>query len=365
MTNLLLLWALASTQAFVEIEVLKGVEAVPNQVVSFQEIQGGNLLNQESKRTNSRGRVRFDIPSSETPKRFVASTLFDNETYFSPVISSESQENLNFPLQVFEARASQEGLVIKNLSIAARYLNQQLIIEESYTVENRSSYLLRGLPLPEGPSLFQIQVPEGIFRWMPLFGFAQNDFRADGNTLHISKPLQPGEHFFAYSYVVDNPHIEFELSRDFDIPIESVELSTNSQEMGFDWFGQALPTASSKFYRNEWLQLYEAPAPSSGSLQLQLTGLPWNIPWSWWLPLIGLGLFLAISFLAQSQMRGNLRQSSLNRQEFLAELNKLEFLRSQRLIDQKEYRSRKISTLQKLVPLYLSGNNDKDVASGS
>lgn len=348
----------------IEFQVLSNKDPLPGQDVQLQRLVGGQLSFVASGVSGETGRIRFEIEQEENlAARYFATTSYQGQNFYSPAVVPEQFQAGPFPLQVFRPKASSEGLFIKELQKSFRVVGKQLIVEESLLVSNPTDYLLTGERTPEGREVFRIPVPRGIFNWFRLYGLDDN-FRIDGNDLVITKALSPGDHFFSYGYRVVEPRIRFDASRDFRLPIERLRVSVNHSRMKINSDFELLSQGRS-FYRNEWVQNYQVQTPPSftGRLSLSVSGLSWNIPLSWWLPLFGLLLCILFAVGAQNFIRTRLTDDRRSLEPLLQELNDLDRLLEEKMIDRREYRSRRFQILQKLVPLYLSRDslNESDV----
>lgn len=353
--------------ASLSFQVLEANKELPDQDIRLQVLEDGALQFVQSGKTNSRGEVVFNFKeTTNNQARYIASTSFEGRQFFSKPISLLAPPQDFHRLQVYKTQASSEGLRIQNFQMSARYVDTQLVVEESFTILNPTNFLLTGTKTPEGAEVFRLPLPSHIFNWNRLYGLNDN-FRVDGKELVVATPLAPGEHYFGYAYRIVAPKLSADVTRDFYLPIDSISISTNSPKIRLS-LPFSLVEGPPKFYRQEWYQTYEAQMPQSwtGPLELKIKGLPLNVPFSWWLPFIGVLVFLSLAFSAQLGIKTELRRTSQSIEPLLQSLRDLDTLLDRKVIDRAEFRNRRLQILQKLVPLYLSRDKlSEDVGTQS
>jgi hypothetical protein len=340
----------------VEFEVRIGKDLKPNHLVRLISVVNGEAQNLKEARTNSKGRVRFDLPKN-AGDAFVGLIFVGDEPYYSAVLNPTSPPRSLVLIQGFEASNDKSKLSMIDLSFAFLLReDEQLEIEESFVVRNAGQTAVQS----SGPKdeIFRLTLPSQVFNFRYGQGFDQQNTRVEGNDLIFTGQLPPGDHFFSMNYEIDESRFSYEMKKAYSLPISRVDAFLNQERLRLPGFTKS---ADKKFYAGRWGQTWtkELPKPQK-EFSVKVGGLPARIPWTWWLPYVCLFFFLSI-LLVVKKLRPSIESSkTFADQEKAALLDRLIRLRRQKekaLISSKEYENKRLSLLEQLVPHYSQEND--------
>ncbi|MGA0162631.1 MAG: hypothetical protein ACO3LE_00070 [Bdellovibrionota bacterium] len=297
-------------------------------------------------KTNAKGVVRFEVDAETNPFVF-AGTVYEDVAYLSPAVSTKSKPTQPHRFEVYPSTLSKESLEIFDASIYFEVRGKDLIVHQSFWVKNSSGSSVRSA---ENDAVFSFMVPNSAFDFRYGEGFQRGEVENQGNSVLIKRPLYPGDSYFSFQYSVDSPRWSLELAQSFSLPVRNLSLLSNSSNIRFN--DPKIESSFEKFYAGELRRVYLSK-PDSSEFTVQLSGLPLNIPWTWWFPL-ALSIALLFSLLIP-QNESKRTEASKDFKDLIEEWTYLHRLYESSSLDEKTYRLRKLDLVEQLLPFF-----DKD-----
>ncbi len=347
----MILWSLGLLIFAAELEVNAkiGNQALKGQKLRLVELSQGDAEPVLDVTSSDQGKARFKF-NPKNDRAYVVFTLYEGEPYSTEIVPGSKLPQKALVLQVYERTESLEDLSIENVSFAIRSVEGRLEIEESFNVLNSGSKTVASTPGPKAEVL-RLRLPKKIFNLRYGQGFDEEHTRVEGNDLIITKSVRPGSHYFSLNYEIDQPRISVEFDRSFSRPVNSVEVFLNEEALKLS--GLEFVTTGEKFYSAEMGRVFTAQLkPPATEFSFKVSGLPANIPWTWWLPYVLLAVYL-IALMSVKSLKAP--QSSLieqKKRDLLMELKQIQILREKNLMDTREYEHKKLLILEQLVPHY-------------
>jgi hypothetical protein len=201
----------------VEFEVRIGKDLKPNHLVRLISVVNGEAQNLKEARTNSKGRVRFDLPKN-AGDAFVGLIFVGDAPYYSAVLNPTSPPKSLVLIQGFEASNDKSMLSMIDLSFAFLLReDEQLEIEESFVVRNAGQTAVESTGAKD--EIFRLTLPSQVFNFRYGQGFDQQNTRVEGNDLIFTGQLAPGDHFFSMNYEIDESRFSYEMKKAYSLPI--------------------------------------------------------------------------------------------------------------------------------------------------
>lgn len=304
-------------------------------------------------KTNSKGIATIKADFSDND-RIAAYTEFEGLSYFSDLYPASQLPKSGLKIKVFYSKASDPAVVVSEFQMLLKRNEAMLDVEESFVIDNPTQSTIVGeKEHPEdAPEIFRFSIPKSAFNLSYGQGFRRGEVQIDGNDIVVQSPLMPGKSYYSIYYSIDRPHHSASLERKFSLPIDRIELALNDSRMKIN--SPAVASNGLRLFDNQNLYLFTSPGVRDGMFTVEVSGLPWNIPLSWWLPF---ALFICALILLQ--FGGGLKEVSTEskadeteRKKLLLELKKLERLDESKMISKSEYFERKLKILQKISHFY-------------
>ena len=338
------------TSAPIDVIAKVGKKPLAGQLLRLVEVVQGKADGIREERTNAQGKARFEFVTRKgsTENAYVIVTFVDGEAYTTAVFNVARLPKAPLLLQAYEKSHDVSALSISSVSYAFKLSEAgQLEIEEGFTVENPTDKTIS----TEDPKaeILKLDLPAQVFNFRYGEGFSEDTTHVDGNQIVVSTTFRPGSHYFSMNYEIDKARYSYSFKKSFSFPIQRVEAFLNDDALELPDFNTE---EVKKFYQESWGRLLYKDINGAKSFSLKLTGLPLNIPWSWWMPfilLIGLGLGLMSLNRIRSQENAGIPQ---NKRDLLLALRSLRQVRGKNLISPKEYENKKLMLLELLVPHY-------------
>lgn len=344
--------SLILTSRNVSVEISSPDKKIQNQEVVLIKLE------QEPKpignaKTNSKGvaKIQADFNDSD---RIAAYTEFEGLSYFSDLFPASQLPKTGLKIEVFYSKASDPAVIVSEFQMLLKRNEAMLDIEESFVIDNPTQSTIVGQKEhPEdAPEIFRFSIPKSAFNLSYGQGFRRGEVQIDGNDIVVQSPLMPGKSYYSIYYSIDRPHYSASLERKFSLPVGRIELALNDPRMKIN--SPAVESNGRRLFDNQNLYLFTSAGVDDGTFTIEVSGLPWNIPLSWWLPFA-----LFICALVLLQFGGALKEVSTesktdeaDRKKLLLELKKLERLDESKMISKSEYFERKLKLLQKISHFY-------------
>lgn len=327
-----------------------GDKPLAGQLLRLVEVVQGKADGVKEERTNAQGKARFDftIKKGSEESAYVVVTFVDGEAYTTGVFNSARLPKVPLVLQTFENSNEVSKLSISSVSYAFK-LNEanQLEVEESFTVENPTQKTISSSD-PK-VAILKLDLPAQVFNFRYGDGFSEDTTQVEGNQIVVSTNFRPGSHYFSMNYEIDKARLSYSFKKNYSLPVQRVEAFLNHESLGLPGFNEE---ADRKFYQETWGRLFFKDLKGEKSFSLKLTGLPLNVPWSWWMPFVLL-ICLGIGVLALNRIRNQeSSETPQNKRDLLMALKSLKQVRAKNLISTKEYENKKLMLLELLVPHY-------------
>jgi len=338
------------TGAQIEVIAKVGDQPLGGQLLRLVQVVQGEADGLKEVRTNPAGKARFDFQAKKASEdsAYVVITFVDGEVYSTSVFSSASPPKTPLLLQTFKSSNEIAALRISSVAYAFKQSDEgKLQVEESFTVENPTQNTIS----PEDPkvSTFKLDLPAQVFNFSYGAGFSEDTTKVEGNQIAVSTRLRPGSHYFSMTYEIDKARHSYSFKKNYSLPVDRVEAFLNHPSLGLPGF---IAEKEQKFYQGGWGRLFYQPLEGQKTFSLKLTGLPLNIPWSWWMPFVILTL-LGLGALGLKRIPSQETNSiPEDKKDLLAAVKSLRKLRGKNLISPKEYENKKLMLLELLVPHY-------------
>ncbi|TVQ77672.1 MAG: hypothetical protein EA369_08795 [Bradymonadales bacterium] len=338
---------IVSTQPL-EVLVERGDQPLADQTVQLFGIQAGQSRKLMEGTTDRSGVLRFNLADAELDG-LAAVVEYEGVTYFSELKIPAAAFSGGLRVKVFPHRAGVEGLRILRNSFSFEWRGSELFVLESFEIENSSSYTLTGKGEEPQRHILRFRLPRSAFNRRLAQGFSAGSVGSDGPETLLLQALAPGRHYFSIQYQIDRPRLSTLLGSRYSLPVDRLEVLL-PEEMNWSLSELDFVSEGRKFFGGQWQEIFRVDSPEPG-YRFRLSGLPLLMPWTWWLPLVSLGLLFIFSFLFTGPGVSNTLGP---KDELLKQLDRLEKLRERALIGLVEYQERRLKLFQRLIPIYES-----------
>lgn len=303
-------------------------------------LDNGQEVFSEEIQTDRAGKAKWNFKPSKR-LQVVTSLTVDGLQYFGfSAIEPETTVVSPVVIQAFRRSSDPAGLFLREVRTSYEPLRSGIQVQQEWVFEN----IARTVFAPkQGEFTFQFEFPAQAFA--PEWGasFDLNSIQNEGRMFRVFQPLTPGFHHFSVTYaLVMNNRVET-IAQTFIPKPEALRFSTQGVEI----LSPTLQILSQKPFGRGLETLFKPIAPSNeGLLQVEL-----KRPASWlthvWAPWVVLLLALLIAAYFRRKNTPKVNPSG----RALQQLRDLERLKSQLLIGDAEYESRRLLAIEELVTL--------------
>ncbi|MGA2066265.1 MAG: carboxypeptidase-like regulatory domain-containing protein [Thermoguttaceae bacterium] len=196
---------------------------------------GGRYVPFRRCRSDARGHFRFDNLPVGSRYHYRIGANRDEVEYPGPrIVLTEAQSDVAVELDVCDAVARPNPLVLRNLEIVIVPEPGALRVTESLLIENPSSTCYVGEPLSGGgdPVTLALAIPAGFERITFREEFYGRHSAMAGHRVATGIPWPPGRREVQYAYVLPNDRVCRRWERPLDLPCYRVRLSVRTSQTG-------------------------------------------------------------------------------------------------------------------------------------
>lgn len=334
------LFALISAQNL-QVRVISPGGPVPNQEVEVVTFTGADSRNSATVKTNAAGIANIKVPDSERVSAG-AKTLYQDVSYFSDLAQSPFKKPLE--IKVFPTTKDLKNLKIQEVRLLLSVADNKLKVEQEFILQNAGQKTI--MPAGEKSPTFQFNLPASSFDLQFGMGFTQQETQVASNEIQIYSPLNPGLTRLTFTYGLEPSRASATLAQKVSAPIDSVSLIYLPDSLKVS--GLDFQEGPQKWFQNTWVKTYSADSIQKNELNLKISGLPWDIPFSKWFPFVAFCIF-AVSAILLSRSTQRFSDEGVAKKEILQELDFLESSRKKDFISERQYQLRRLAALEKLL----------------
>ncbi len=334
------LWANPKTQ---QVRISVGGKPLANQELELIKLDDSGQLTETLKRnSNAQGIATFSL--SKADSTMVARTNYQGVTYFSEMF----RVGYPLPLEIYAHPSTRDDVNLKvedsRLFISA--VEEGIVVSQQFIVINPSNKTFLGKGEGQKAETFRFSIPSSAFDLERGAGIDADSARIENNDIILSTPLIPGRTLFALSYKMEKKRGSVSFKQKLSAPTDQISMGIANSEVRPSFASEA--TLSSKYFDGDLIATYEMIFPKPVSeLDFRISGLPLQIRFSHWIPLM-MFVILLIAVILLSRRRLTPTSSGFNRKDLLEELKALETIKTQRLIEDSEYQLRRLLLIEKL-----------------
>jgi|GEM_PF-4324109 len=305
-----------------------------------------------SKISDSKGMTRFRV-ENQKDHTLVVVTSYKGLTYFSDLFSGNQVPKAVLPIVVYPTKEADKRVHVRELNLSFEQRGALLNVDESFVIDNPTHFSIVGKKMEDSDKneVFRFGLPNSAYALRYGTGFQREAVSFDGYDVVITGPLAPGRNYFSLHYSVDKPRLRLKVPVHFSLPISKVEISTNKAALRPT--GLNFKSAGKKLFENQDIYLFQADANHEKSFSLKISGLPLNVPFTWWLPLFSLLILALTLFVPRKLHLSSVVPPSANeKKKLLSDLRLLERMRKREMITSSEYQMKRLRLIQRLSAYY-------------
>jgi hypothetical protein len=274
----------------------------------------------------------------------VARSNFQGVTYFSEMF----RVGYPLPLEIYAHPSTRDDvqLQVEDTRIFISAAEEGIVVSQQFVVINPSDKTFLGKGEGEKAETFRFSIPSSAFDLERGAGIDADSARIENNDVILRTPLIPGRTLFALSYKMEKKRGAVNFKQKLSAPVDQISMGIATSGVKPSFASEAV--FSSKYFDGSLIATYSMTFPKpSQELDFRISGLPLEIRFSHWLPLIML-VILLIAIIALSRRKLAPTSSGTDRSALLGELKALETIKTQRLIEDSEYQLRRLLLIEKL-----------------
>lgn len=348
MLGLILLILATSTAVFAnskaqQVRVSVGGKPVANQELELIKLdESGQVTETLKGNSNSQGVASFRL--NKTDATMVARVNYQGVTYFSEMF----RVGYPLPLEIYAHPSTREdvSLRIEDTRLFVSSVEEGIVVSQQFLVVNPSDKTYLGKGEGEKAETFRFSIPSSAFDLERGAGINADSARIENNDVILSTPLIPGRTLFSLSYKMEKKRGSVSFKQKLSAPIEQISMGIATSGVKPSFASDA--TVGTKYFDGQLIATYERRFSTPVSdLDFRISGLPLQIRFSHWLPLMMFALLLVLVVLL-SRRKLAPATAVMNRTDLLQQLKALETIKAQKLIEDSEYQLRRLLLLEKL-----------------
>jgi len=333
-----------SNAAFaIQIKVLAPQGPVAQQQCEVFYFENGEASAPELLKTNSAGRSQIKRQKISPELSLAARCQYQGIMYVSSIY--QAKQGLEIPIFVYPKSSENSGVKVSTLQMSLEEVESGLRVEQEIVIANDQKTTF------ENPEGLKIELPKSSFDLQLGPGFDEQTTKVEGNSVHVSKPIIPGELHLQLSFSVEKKPGSIHFSQTLPFAASNAYLLLMSPNLKLK--GPGLKQSQKKFFAGSLRPSYEISNPPSSKIEFQIEGFSWTFNWKKILPLLipFLGL-LGLLFIPRAQRQ----VETLDSKQEIDQLKALQSSWKEGRIAEIDYQLRRIQSLEKLFKIWKRQN---------
>jgi hypothetical protein len=326
-----------------QVRITMGGKPLANQELELIKLDdSGQLTEALKKNSNAKGIATFSLNKSDST--IVARSNYQGVTYFSEMF----RVGYPLPLEIYAHPSTRDDvqLQVEDTRLFISSVEEGIVVSQQFVVINPSTKTFLGKGEGQKAETFRFSIPSSAFDLERGVGIDADSARIENNDIILSTPLIPGRTLFALSYKMEKKRGAVNFKQKLSAPVDQISMGIATSGVKPSFASEAV--LSSKYFDRNLIATYSMIFPKPVSeLDFRISGLPLQIRFSHWLPLM-LFVILLIAVIVFSRRNLTPTSSGFNRKSLLEELKALETIKTQRLIEDSEYQLRRLLLIEKL-----------------